>query len=110
MQNEEIINTIKQSYSRDLRKQLVKSILQDEKNGDEEIRKTSYKLMNQIFSYVLSQLGWSIADHADKWDNTPLEIMAEVFPQLESTQWYQRQQLSIKESIEVKLSEEAKGN
>jgi len=93
---EEIISAIKGQYTRDLRKQLVKSIVQSEKNGDEESSASSYKVMNQIFTYVISELKWRIADNSNSWDDTPLKIMREVFPKIETTQWYKEQQLSVK--------------
>ena len=108
MTHQEIIESIKAQYNRDLRKQLVKSILENEKENDTQNLKGGYTIMNQIFSYVLSQLGWSIAENAEKWDESPLEIMQEAFPKLEKTQWFQQLQLQVKKSIEVKVAQDAK--
>jgi hypothetical protein len=108
MTHQEIIESIKSQYNRDLRKQLVKSILENEKANDAQSLKGGYNIMNQIFSYVLNQLGWNIAENAEKWDESPLEIMKEAFPKLETTQWFQQLQLQVKKSIEVQIAQEAK--
>ncbi len=107
MKNQEIIETIKQHYTRELRKQLIKSILSDEKKAKGIASEDRYKVINQIFSYVIGALGWSIAQSTQAWDNSPLEIMREVFPKLEQTQWYQEQQLTVTKSIDVALGEKA---
>jgi len=98
MTNNEIIETLKTQYSRDLRKQLVKSLLESEKNGDSE---QQYKLINQIFSYVISELGWTMAANTENWDNSPLNIMSEVFPKLKTSKWYLEQNLSTNRNIDV---------
>lgn len=108
MTQEEIIESIKEQYNRDLRKQLVKSLLEHEKNRDQAALRSGYQIINQIFSYVLSELGWTITDNASKWDTTPLDIMRASFPKLETTQWFAQQQLNVQKSIEVKMAEEAK--
>jgi hypothetical protein len=105
MQKETIINELKAQYSRDLRKQLVKTILTHEKNKDETALTQSYKLMNQIFSYVLKECNWSMSENSQKWDNTPLEIMIEVFPKLNTTQWYAEQDISVKKNIDVQMDQ-----
>ncbi|MDH4943950.1 hypothetical protein [Sulfurimonas sp. C5] len=101
MTPQEIEASLKVQYNRDLRKQIVKSILAHEKNNDKEALQSSYHILNQIFSYVLSELGWSIAEESNKWDETPLEIMAVTFPKLKSTKWYQEQHLFTQKSIKV---------
>ena len=78
--HEEIISALKEQYSRDLRKQVVKSILGHEKSSDKEAIKSSYKIVNQIFSYVIDSLGWNISAGTNTWDTSPLKIMSEVFP------------------------------
>jgi hypothetical protein len=98
MNKEEIIETLKSQYSRDLRKQLVKSLLEAEK--EEETLK-QYTLMNQIFSYVLAQLGWNMPSGTENWDPTPLEVIHEVFPKIMASKWYQEQQLMAKQHIDV---------
>ena len=102
MNKQEIIETLKAQYNRDIRKQLVRSLLEAEKNEDTE---TQYKLMNQIFSYVLAQLGWTMANSTENWDNTPLELMEEVFPKIETSQWFKEQQLISKQSIDVQMGD-----
>jgi len=105
MQKEEIITTLKMQYSRDLRKQLVKTILNNEKDQDNEAVKQQYNLMNQIFSYVLKECNWSMSQNSENWDNSPLDIMAEVFPKLETTQWYKEQDIDVKKNIDVVIGQ-----
>jgi len=105
MQKETIINELKAQYSRDLRKQLVKTILTHEKNKDEMTLAQSYKLMNQIFSYVLKECNWSMSENSQDWDNTPLEVMIETFPKLDTTQWYAEQDISVKKNIAVQMDQ-----
>ena len=93
---QKIIDTLKESYSRDLRKQVVKSILSHEKNDDKEALKSSYNIINKIFTYVISELNWTISQNSTTWDETPLKIICEVFPKLETTQWFKDQQLQTK--------------
>jgi ABC-type dipeptide/oligopeptide/nickel transport system ATPase component len=97
MKTDEIISTLKSHYNRDLRKEVVRSILQDEK----ESSLPNYTIINQIFSYVLQELNWDIAKSSNNWDETPLQIMCEVFPKIESTNWYKEQQFISKQEIEV---------
>lgn len=101
MTPEEIVTSLKEEYNRDLRKQIVKSILANEKNDDKAAIQSSYHILNQIFSYVLSQLGWNIVDSSSKWDETPLKVMSVTFPKLETTKWYQEQLLHVTDSIKV---------
>jgi DNA-binding ferritin-like protein len=105
MQKEEIITTLKMQYSRDLRKQLVKTILNNEKDQDNEAVKQQYNLMNQIFSYVLKECNWSMSQNSENWDNSPLDIMVEVFPKLETTQWYKEQDIDVKKNIDVVIGQ-----
>ncbi len=104
MKKTEIIETLKAHYDRDTRKQLVKSILQNEKQEEE----TAYKIINQIFSYVLKELNWNMSVNAEAWDNTPLEVMEEVFPKIESTKWYQDQHITTTKEINVLREDEKK--
>ncbi|MEA3419683.1 MAG: hypothetical protein U9Q90_09840 [Campylobacterota bacterium] len=99
MKKTEIIETLKDNYDRDLRKQVVKSILASEK----ESKSPDYKIINQIFSYILKELNWNIADNTKDWDNTPLDIMEEAFPKLESTKWFEEQILTAKKIIELEM-------
>jgi L-lactate utilization protein LutC len=99
MKKETIIQTLKDNYNRDLRKQVVKTIQADEKQS----QTPDYKIINQIFSYVLKELEWKMADNTKEWDNTPLEIMEEAFPKLESTKWYKVQILTAKKMIEMEM-------
>lgn len=93
---EEIISTLKENYNRDLRKQVVKSLLLNEKDDNKESVESSYKVINQIFAYVISELKWKIPDNSNSWDDTPLQIMSEVFPKIETTKWFKEQQFSVK--------------
>ncbi len=101
MKKEEIIQTLKDNYNRDLRKQVVKTILADEKEKD----KPDYKIINQIFTYVLKELNWKMADNTKDWDNTPLDIMEETFPKLEGTKWFEEQILTAKKMIAMEMKE-----
>jgi len=99
MKNTEIIETLKNTYPRDIRKKIVKTLLTEEKEHD----KADYTLINQIFSYVLNQLGWNMVENTEQWDNKPLEVMKESFPKIESTKWYQEQILTTTKMIEVEM-------
>ncbi len=97
---QELIQTLKDTYNRDLRKQVVKTILREEKENE----KPNYNIINQIFSYVLKELNWTIAVNTKEWDNTPLDIMEETFPKIESTKWFKEQILTAKQMIETELN------
>ena len=97
---EKITQTLKDNYSRDLRKQVVKTILANESEKD----KTDYTIIDQIFSYVLKELEWKMPDNPREWDYTPLDIMEEVFPKLESTKWFNIQILTAKKLIEMEIN------
>jgi len=99
MKKETIIQTLKDNYNRDLRKQVVKTIIANEKQS----KAPDYKIINQIFSYVLKELEWKMAENTKKWDNTPLDIMEEAFPKLESTKWFEEQILTAKKMIEMEM-------
>ena len=99
MKKETIIQTLKDNYNRDLRKQVVKTILVNEKQSETP----DYKIINQIFSYVLKELNWKMAENTKEWDNTPLDIMEETFPKLESTKWYEEQILTAKKMIAMEI-------
>jgi len=101
MKKTDIIETLKNNYSRDIRKKLIKTLLAEET----ETQTPSHKIINQIFSYVLNELGWDIAKNTEEWDTTPLEIMKETFPQIEKTHWYEEQILTAKKSIDVEIRE-----
>ena len=105
MKKNEIIDELKAQYPKDLRKQLVKTILSNEKEQDKAAIEQRYKLMNQIFSYVLKECNWSMSENSQEWDNTPLEIMIKVFPKLETTQWYKEQGITVKKNIDVKMDQ-----
>jgi len=104
MKKEEIIETLKSHYPRDVRKQLVKAILEHEKSNDKIALESSYKMINQIFSYVLQESKWKIGENSEKWNVLPLEIMENTFPQLSTTQWYQEQNIISSQAIDVVLT------
>ena len=106
MKKEEIIDGLKAQYPRDLRKQLVKTILSNEKDQDKTAVKQQYNLMNQIFSYVLKECNWSMSQNSENWDNTPLEIMAKVFPKLATTRWYKEQDIAVKKNIDIVIGQD----
>ncbi|HHH37627.1 MAG TPA: hypothetical protein ENK77_03310 [Epsilonproteobacteria bacterium] len=109
MTKNEIIETIKSHYSRDLRKQLIKTVLQHEQNKDMQDVEQQYNLLDQIFSYILKNTGWDMPENLKDWNSAPLQIMTEVFPQIESTLWYQDKKLLVSGSIDVKIDDDAKG-
>jgi len=101
---QDIINIIKESYSRDLRKQVVKTLQKEEQQS----QKPDYKIINQIFSYVLKELHWTIVESTQQWDHTPLEIMKETFPKIEHTTWYKEQILTAKKMIKTEVTDTVK--
>jgi len=105
MNQEHIIKTLKQSYPREVRKGLVKSLLAIEKSQDRQAIQEQYRLINQIFSYVLKECNWSMPSSSVQLDSTPLSIMHEAFPQLQNTQWYQDQALLTKHTIALQSGE-----
>jgi len=96
---EQIIQFLKESYPRDTRKQLIKSILFEEKSKN--VSKDIYKILNQIFSYVLKESSWDMAKNSKDWDASPLQIMEEVFPKIKTTKWYKEQIILTNNSIEL---------
>lgn len=102
METTEIIETLKTHYNRDLRKQVVKTLLKNEK----ETAKPDYQIINQIFSYILKELDWKMADNIKECDNTPLDIMQEVFPKIKSTKWYEIQVLAAKKMTDAMKKDE----
>ena len=94
----EIAEKLKLAYNRDVRKQIVKSIIREEKSTP----MPDYQIINQIFSYVLSEHNWNLSLNSKEWDSVPLDIMREVFPKIENTKWYKQQVLVAKGNIELK--------
>lgn len=105
MNKEQIIQLLKDNYTRDIRKQLVKTILSDEKDGGKSDLQDRYKLINQIFSYVLKEANWQMPKNSKEWNYEPLEIMCEAFPKLDTTKWYKDQMLIAKQNIGVKVQQ-----
>ena len=99
--NDKIIKILKDNYPRDIRKQLVKTILIEEKRLNQIEIKEHYLIINQIFSYVLKELNWELGGNSKSWNENPLFIMAEVFPKIDTTQWYKDQRLVISNNINV---------
>ena len=97
METTQIIETLKTHYNRDLRKQVVKTLQKDEK----ETNKPNYQIINQIFTYVQKELGWKLPENSTDWDYTPLDIMKEVFPHIESTKWYDMQISAAKKTLDA---------
>ncbi|MCK5293914.1 MAG: hypothetical protein KAJ49_04630 [Arcobacteraceae bacterium] len=104
MKNKEIIQILKDTYPRDIRKQLVKTILIEEKRCDAVEIKEYYLIINQILSYVLKELNWNFTDSSKSWDENPLMIMEDVFPNIDTTKWYKEQKLVISNDINVIVS------
>jgi len=101
MERDAVIETLKGHYHRDIRKQLVKSLLRAEKSGDQVAIQQAYQLINQIFSYVLKESGWKIGVDSGAWNAQPMEIMLAVFPKLHTSLWYQEQELMVNQKIDV---------
>jgi len=99
MNKVEIIEILKNSYSRDLRKLMIKTIIEDEKLNV----RPDYKIINQIFSYVIKESNWKIANNTQEWNSTPIEIMKETFPKIENTKWLQDQILIAKQIIKAEI-------
>ena len=108
MDNEQLIDELRSHYSRDLRKQLVKTVLANEKSDDQSAAKPQYDLLDQIFSYVLKSSDWDIPDNLQGWNQSPLQIMGKVFPKLESTRWYREKRLAVSRNIDVVVEDKAK--
>ena len=101
MTKNEIIDIVKEHYSRDIRKQLVKSLLTLEREDRDLTLEKPYIMINQIFSYVLQESGWKLEKNSATWNAMPLEIMLEAFPQLSSTKWYKAQCIETTREIDV---------
>ena len=99
--HQNIVDTLKEHYTRALRKEVVRNILKYEKGNDKKAQESSYKVINQIFTYIISELGWSISQNTNGWDDTPLRIISEVFPKIETTKWFKDQQLHVTKSINL---------
>jgi len=102
MTKDELVRALKEQYSKEIRKQLVHSLNETEAEGE---KGKSYQLMNQIFSYVLAQLGWTMANSTKEWDTRPLEVMQDVFPKIKKTKWFKEQALLAQNSIDVEMGE-----
>jgi hypothetical protein len=103
MNHEDIVKILKDKYPRDIRKQVVKTTILDEKN-----KVQNYSILNQIFSYVLKESNWTMPTNSQQWDSKPLDIMCDVFPKLETTKWYQEQLMMTKQGIDVVVTDETK--
>ena len=101
MNAEDTIMILKEQYDRDTRKQLVKSILEEEKGQSTASQSATLQIINQIFSYVLKNANWNITLNSSDWDTQPLEIMKAVFPKIETTHWYKDKHLSIGKDIDL---------
>ena len=101
MKNNEIVKILKNTYPRDIRKQLVKTIQINEKSSNSLEMKEHYLLINQIMSYVLKELNWEIGTSSSSWDDKPLKIMSEVFPNIENTKWFKEQNILIASNIDI---------
>ena len=96
MEITEIIETLKTHYNRDLRKQVVKTILKNEKETD----RPDYQVIDQIFLYIQKELNWEFTVDTKESELTPLEVMKTVFPHIESSKWYQLQLTAAKKILD----------
>ena len=99
--HQNVVDTIKERYTRALRKEVVRNILKHEKSNDKKAQESSYKIINQIFSYIMSEVNWNMSQDTSDWDDTPLKIISEVFPKIETTKWFKDQQLIVTKSINL---------
>jgi hypothetical protein len=99
MKNNELIDMLKNTYPRDVRKQLVKSIIEQEKVCNTIEIKDHYKTIDQILSYVLKELNWELSSNSNTWNDEPLKIMLDVFPKIEMSKWYKNKNLMIVNSL-----------
>lgn len=97
MKKQKIIAILTKTYPINIRRELIETILLSEK----ENKIPNYTLINQIFSYVLSEWGWDMNKRSQTWDHTPLDIMHEVFPNLQNTQWYKEQVITAQQQIDI---------
>ena len=104
-ESSKIISFLKSQYPRETRKQLVKSLLDAEKSKEIEDLVRIEKIIDQIFSYVLKELGWNMASNANEWDATALEIMKESFPKIETSRWYKTRDFTPDKDIEVRMED-----
>jgi hypothetical protein len=95
-----IIQTLKNTYNRNLRKQVVKTILEQEHEQD----KADDKIIEQIFLFVLKELDWKVPENPKDWDYTPLHIMEEAFPNIQKTKWFQVQVRTAEKLIEMEMN------
>ena len=108
MNQETIIETLKTHYPKHVRKELVKSMLESERSEEPLTIEKQYKIINQIFSYVLQQSGWKMGENSEKWDETPLQVMTVTFPKLNTTKWYEEQNLTTKKNVEIQVNVDKK--
>ena len=108
MNQDKIIEQLKKHYPRDIRKQLIKSLLENEKSKDHLRIEEQHKIIKQIFTYVLQESNWRMGENSENWDNRPLEIMNQVFPKINQTQWYKDQNISTKSTLDIKIGVENK--
>ncbi len=93
------IQFIKENYPDDVRADLIVS-LQTLENIVKTQSKTIqaieaqvkvdnlHKIIDQIFSVILKNLNWNIANTTNNWDYRPINIMKKTFPNIEHTNWY----------------------
>lgn len=98
-QYDELVATLKAKYKRDVRKQIVKAMLEAEAN--DSVQNNAHEIMGKIFSYVLHQLDWNFVANSKEWDDTPLQLIQAVFPNIEKTKWFQEQKLTVSKAIPV---------
>ena len=56
---------------------------------------------------MLKECQWNMPANSKEWDSKPLEIMAEVFPKLETTKWYRDQaKIGTDREIDVVLGKD----
>jgi len=102
MSQQEIVDAIKTKYDRNTRKDLIKNIQKFEKAKNYEALQGGYQILQQLFAYILKELKWDISDRNLAWNEAPLEILTQSFPQIEQTQWFAGLTMSIQAHMDGK--------
>ncbi|MEA3522822.1 MAG: hypothetical protein U9R50_07585 [Campylobacterota bacterium] len=82
------VKFIKESYPKKVRMELVTNLIEAQANKNDEVVENISNLLDQIFSVLLKNLKWSMAESLKDWDYRPIDIMKEAFPKIEKTKWY----------------------
>ena len=96
------IKYIKDSYPKKVRLELINNLLEmqsDKLSGSIEQVENIHNMLDQIFSVVLKNLKWNIASSTNDWDYRPIEVMKEVFPNIDKTRWYNMRHKQVMDQL-----------